>query len=188
MSSSTHVLESRVLAPHGHFHRTVSWTRRINLKLSTRARASTSIVSEKESVSNNWLYARNSRRRLKHSTPPEQHNDKTVNHKFWVCVSVHHSVSQMKHQLDATLCRFYFCRVTLHVSDASAHHQEYLKLVLLLVRPPLWSSGQSFWLQIHWSRVRFPALPDFLRGSGSGTGCTQPREPREVNWGATWIK
>ena len=35
----------------------------------------------------------------------------------------------MKHQLDATLCRFYFCRVTLHVSGASAHHQEYLKLV-----------------------------------------------------------
>ena len=34
-----------------------------------------------------------------------------------------------KHQLDATLCRFYFCRVTLHVSGASAHHQEYLKLV-----------------------------------------------------------
>ena len=37
--------------------------------------------------------------------------------------------SQMKHQLDATLCRFYFCRVTLHVSGTSAHHQEYLKLV-----------------------------------------------------------
>ena len=35
----------------------------------------------------------------------------------------------MKHQLDATLCTFYFCRVTLHVSGASAHHQEYLKLV-----------------------------------------------------------
>jgi hypothetical protein len=28
--------------------------------------------------------------------------------------------------------------------------------------PPLWSSGQSFWLQIHRSRVRFPALPNFL--------------------------
>ena len=41
----------------------------------------------------------------------------------------HYSASQMKHQLDATLCRFYFCRVTLHVSGASAHHQEYLKLV-----------------------------------------------------------
>ena len=35
--------------------------------------------------------------------------------------------SQMKHQVDATLCRFYFCRVTLHVSCASAHHQESLK-------------------------------------------------------------
>ena len=51
--------------------------------------------------------------------------------------------------------------------------------------PPLWSSGQSFWLQIQRSRVRFPALPDFLSSSGSGTGFTQPRE---VNWGATWIK
>jgi hypothetical protein len=27
----------------------------------------------------------------------------------------------------------------------------------------LWSSGQSFWLQIQRPRVRFPALPDFLR-------------------------
>jgi hypothetical protein len=27
----------------------------------------------------------------------------------------------------------------------------------------------------------FPALPDFLSSSGSGTGSTQPREPREVN-------
>jgi hypothetical protein len=31
-------------------------------------------------------------------------------------------------------------------------------------------------LQIQRFRVRFPALPDFLRGSGSGTGSTQPRE------------
>ena len=45
-------------------------------------------------------------------------------------------------------------------------------------------SGQSFWLQIQRSRVRFPALPDFLSSSGSETGSTQPRE---VNWGATWI-
>ena len=44
------------------------------------------------------------------------------------------------------------------------------------VRPPLWSSGQSFWLQIQRSRVRFPALPDFLSSSGSGTGSTQPRD------------
>jgi len=37
-------------------------------------------------------------------------------------------------------------------------------------------SGQSFWLQIQRSRVRSPALPDFLSGNGSGTGSTQPRE------------
>ena len=47
--------------------------------------------------------------------------------------------------------------------------------------PPLWSSGQSFWLQIQRSRVRSPALPDFLSSSGSGTRSTQPREPCEVN-------
>jgi len=52
-------------------------------------------------------------------------------------------------------------------------------------RPPLWSSGQSFWLQIQRSRVRSPALPDFLSSSGSETGSTQTRE---VNWGATWMK
>jgi len=50
-----------------------------------------------------------------------------------------------------------------------------------LYRPPLWSSGQSFWLQIQRFRVRSPALPDFLSSSGSGTGSTEPREPREVN-------
>jgi hypothetical protein len=39
-------------------------------------------------------------------------------------------------------------------------------------RPPLWSSDQSFWLQIQRSWVRIPALPDFLRSGRSGTGCT----------------
>jgi hypothetical protein len=38
------------------------------------------------------------------------------------------------------------------------------------------SSCQSFWLEIQRSRVRFPALPDFLRNSRSGTGSAQPRE------------
>ena len=38
---------------------------------------------------------------------------------------------------------------------------ESLKLLNLRTGPPLWSSGQSFWLQIQRSRVRFPALPDF---------------------------
>jgi hypothetical protein len=34
-------------------------------------------------------------------------------------------------------------------------------------------------------RVRFPALPEFLRHIGSGTGSTQPLE---YKWGATWRK
>jgi hypothetical protein len=34
-------------------------------------------------------------------------------------------------------------------------------------------------------RVRFPALPHFLSGSGSWAGSTQPRQ---YNWGATWKK
>jgi hypothetical protein len=40
--------------------------------------------------------------------------------------------------------------------------------------PPLWSSGQSSWLLTQRSRVLLPALPHFLRSSGSGTGSTQP--------------
>jgi hypothetical protein len=40
--------------------------------------------------------------------------------------------------------------------------------------PILWSSGQTSWLHTQRSRVRFPALPDFLSSSRSGTGSTQP--------------
>ena len=46
----------------------------------------------------------------------EDQQDATIRYLFYFCVSVHRSISQMKHQLDATLYRFYFCRVTLHVS------------------------------------------------------------------------
>jgi hypothetical protein len=53
------------------------------------------------------------------------------------------------------------------------------------LRPPLWSSGQSSWLLTQRSWGRFPALPNFLRSSGSRTGYTQPREDK---WRATWKK
>jgi hypothetical protein len=50
--------------------------------------------------------------------------------------------------------------------------------------PPLWSSSQSSWLHIEKSRVRFPALPHFIKSSGSGTGSTQPPED---NWAGTCV-
>jgi hypothetical protein len=43
-------------------------------------------------------------------------------------------IAQMKHQLDATLCRFYFCRVTLHVSGVKRPSSGVLKK---LARQPL---------------------------------------------------
>jgi hypothetical protein len=42
--------------------------------------------------------------------------------------------------------------------------------VLIWHRPPLWSSGQEFLATDPKVRVRFPALPDFVKSSGSGTG------------------
>jgi len=36
-------------------------------------------------------------------------------------------IFQIKYQLDATLCRFYFCRVTLHVSGVKRPSSEILK-------------------------------------------------------------
>jgi hypothetical protein len=46
----------------------------------------------------------------------------------------------------------------------------------ILTGPPLWSSSQEFLATDQRSRVRFPALQDFLRSRGSGTWSTQPRE------------
>jgi hypothetical protein len=57
-------------------------------------------------------------------------------------------------------------------------HMVYVVVLLyvsLIVGPPLWSGGQSSWLQSQSSRVRFPSLPDFLKSSGSGTVSTRPR-------------
>jgi hypothetical protein len=44
----------------------------------------------------------------------------------------------------------------------------------LIRQLPQWSISRTSLLQTQRSRVRFPALPDFLSSSGSGTGSTQP--------------
>ena len=74
-------------------------------------------------------------------------------------------------------------KAVFHNVTGPAHRQ--LIISVLYVWKQTASVVQSFWLQIQRSRVRFPALPDFLSSSGSGTGSTQPRV---VNWGASWIK
>jgi hypothetical protein len=43
---------------------------------------------------------------------------------------------------------------------------------------PLSSGGHSSWLYSQRSRVRLPALPDFLSTSGSATESTHPREDK----------
>jgi hypothetical protein len=59
----------------------------------------------------------------------------------------------------------------LHLSFVISHFHS-IYCLLTTKRPPLWYSAQSSWLEIQRFRFRFPALPDFLRSSGSGTGPT----------------
>jgi hypothetical protein len=58
-----------------------------------------------------------------------------------------------------------------------------LKCVLNWIASVVWCS--EFLATDPEVRVRSPALPDFLRSSGSGTMSAQPRE---YNCGATWKK
>jgi hypothetical protein len=95
------------------------------------------------------------------------------------------------------------CSVGVHASDYSQmylgtvlqdwtapHHREFavckleleaeFKFIFMSRRGQTASvvSDQGSWLQIQRSRVRFPALQDFLCGSRSGTGSTQLREDK----------
>jgi hypothetical protein len=67
---------------------------------------------------------------------------------------------------------FYFVLTTFHEWECS--EEDNIRECVRISGPPLCSSGQSSWLLIQRYRVRFPALPDFLSSSGSGTGSTQP--------------
>jgi hypothetical protein len=57
-----------------------------------------------------------------------------------------------------------------HLKNGNIFFNQEIENLHSLMRPPLWSSGQSFWLQIRRPRVRFPALPDFLRSRGLERG------------------
>jgi hypothetical protein len=90
------------------------------------------------------------------------------------------------------LCSTYVC-IWIEVVSLNGPHSWpfqnwlYLKLYSVLcvhMWPPLWSNDQSLATDPEvW--VRFLALPDFQRSSGSGAGSTHPHE---YNWGATWKK
>jgi hypothetical protein len=52
-------------------------------------------------------------------------------------------------------------------------HRTRVRVLIFLTcvkRPPVWSIGQGFWLQVQRSRVRFPALSDFREVVGLERG------------------
>jgi hypothetical protein len=93
-------------------------------------------------------------------------------------------IHMLRLHYDYRLLRHFIKPTRLQIIFPSLYWQV-LKLLYAIDRPPLWSSGQSSWLQPQSSRVRLPALPDILGSSGSGTGSTQPGEDK---LGVTWNK
>jgi hypothetical protein len=86
-----------------------------------------------------------------------------------------------------SLCRpsYSACSVVLTVLVALLHLSSLFRVSIhstMTTSVVKWSEFQATNPEV---RVRFPALSDFLRSSGSGTGSTQPRE---YNSGATWKK
>jgi hypothetical protein len=71
-------------------------------------------------------------------------------------------------------CRLQSLSVSLFLQQRRVRHLAIFWLHGFSLRPPLWSSGQTSWLQVQRSRVRLPALLHFLSSSGSGTGSIDP--------------
>jgi hypothetical protein len=73
------------------------------------------------------------------------------------------------------MCRMYRLIQNFHTKHSYESHTDYI-----------WTCKYfTSWLHIQRLRVRLPALPDFLRSNWFGTGSTQPRDD---NWGATWME
>jgi hypothetical protein len=93
-----------------------------------------------------------------------------------------------KHSCILCSCYYHICYWACRLAVTTVH----IKRLWLIIQcqcskcwPPLWSSCRSSLIQLQRSQVRFLALPHFLRSCGSGTGSNQPRE---YNWGATWME
>jgi hypothetical protein len=86
---------------------------------------------------------------------------------------------RLSSHLNATRAQYALCLLFVCLDTLAAC--AYICFAVYTKWPPLWSSGQSSWLQIR--RPRFDSRHYQKESSGSATGCTQPRE---YNWGATW--
>jgi hypothetical protein len=71
--------------------------------------------------------------------------------------------------------RLYFNGIYTHAQTRGLS-DKYSELGIMRLKPYDTSTFRTGWLQIQMSWVRFPALPDFMTSSESGTGYTQPRE------------
>jgi hypothetical protein len=142
-------------------------------------------------------------RRVTSSSHAEQTLERwrgTLARVFWATVYCIHTGAPFRNSHRRMSSSEMLRRVTLVRTDVS---EEYIASIIMVtrigelwttialtskrstLRRNMWSGGQSSWLQTQKSRVRFPALPDFLSGSGSGTGSTQPPEDK---WGSAWKK
>jgi hypothetical protein len=99
--------------------------------------------------------------------------------KLFTCwkLAIEHKIQFITHSPQSPgsfLISYYFeCKILLNLRCIQFLNMGFRER-FIKVRPPLWSSGQSSWLQI-W---RLGSIPGTTRKkcSGSGTGSTQPRE------------
>jgi hypothetical protein len=155
-----------------------------------------------------WLHDDSPEYVQKHVTVTNRTN---VNHCYWLAIFINVCCYEGKQKMITTHNRIHTIKITIYVPYAVHNFQGnlwilhfcallYVTSVLMIYLRVLsiavttrssvlgwWRTASMVW----WSEldsevwVRFSALPDFLRSSGTGTGSTQPPE---YKWGATWKK